>query len=110
VLTGVILALSRAIGETAPLIALGALTFVPFTPGCTEGFPYVNPLDGVRCPAAVWQSPFTVMPIQIFNWISRPQKAFHENAAAAIIVLMGMLILMNSLAIGLRSRARKFQD
>jgi phosphate transport system permease protein len=50
------------------------------------------------------------MPIQIFNWISRPQQAFHENAAAAIIVLMGMLILMNSLAIGLRSRARKFQD
>lgn len=107
VLTGVILALSRAIGETAPLIALGALTFVPFTPGCTKGFPYINPLDLVRCPTTLWQSPFTVLPIQIFNWISRPQKAFHENAAAAIIVLMVMLILMNSLSIWLRSRAKK---
>ncbi|WOD39088.1 phosphate ABC transporter permease PstA [Nodosilinea sp. E11] len=107
ILTGVILALSRAIGETAPLIAIGALTFVPFTPGCTEGFPFVNPLDLVRCPVNVVQSPFTVLPIQIFNWVSRPQKAFHENAAAAIIVLMAVLVLMNSVAIVLRHRFRQ---
>jgi phosphate transport system permease protein len=107
ILTGVILALSRAIGETAPLIAIGALTFVPFTPGCTEAFPYFNPLDLVRCPVDVVQSPFTVMPIQIFNWVSRPQKAFHENAAAAIIVLMVMLVLMNSVSIILRHRFRQ---
>ncbi|MGB3135631.1 MAG: phosphate ABC transporter permease PstA [Nodosilinea sp.] len=104
ILTGVILALSRAIGETAPLITIGALTFVPFTPGCTEEFPYFNPLDLARCPVDVVQSPFTVMPIQIFNWISRPQKEFHENGAAAIIVLLIMLVLMNSVAIVLRSR------
>lgn len=104
ILTGVILALSRAIGETAPLITIGALTFIPFTPGCTEDFPYFNPLDLVRCPVDVVQSPFTVMPIQIFNWISRPQKEFHENGAAAIIVLLIMLLLMNSVAIALRGR------
>ncbi|NEQ45713.1 MAG: phosphate ABC transporter permease PstA [Leptolyngbya sp. SIOISBB] len=88
ILTGVILALSRAIGETAPLIMIGALTFVPFLP---EG-----PL-----------SPFTVMPIQIYNWVSRPQKEFHDIAAAGIIVLLVMLLLMNSFAIFLRSRFQK---
>ena len=88
ILTGVILALSRAIGETAPLIMIGALTFVPFLP---EG-----PL-----------SPFTVMPIQIYNWVSRPQKEFHDLAAAGIIVLLVMLLLMNSFAIALRSRFQK---
>ena len=107
ILTGVILALSRAIGETAPLITIGALTFVPFTPGCTEEFPYFNPADLLRCPVDVVQSSFTVMPIQIFNWVSRPQAAFHENAAAAIIVLMVMLVLMNSIAIVLRSWLRQ---
>ncbi|MBE9141217.1 phosphate ABC transporter permease PstA [Nodosilinea sp. LEGE 07088] len=107
ILTGVILALSRAIGETAPLITIGALTFVPFTPGCTEEFPYFNPLDLMRCPLDVIQSPFTVMPIQVFNWISRPQAAFHENGAAAIIVLLVMLVTMNSLAIVLRHRLRQ---
>ena len=110
VLAGVILALSRAIGETAPLITIGALTFVPFTPGCTEDFPYFNPLDLLRCPREVAQSAFTVMPIQIFNWISRPQKAFHENAAAAIIVLLIMLIMMNSLAIVLRNRFQQRRE
>jgi phosphate transport system permease protein len=110
ILTGVILALSRAIGETAPLITIGALTFVPFTPGCTEEFPYFNPLDLLRCPVEVLQSSFTVMPIQIFNWISRPQPAFHENAAAAIIVLMVMLVMMNSLAIGLRNRFQRRRE
>ncbi len=88
ILTGNILALSRAIGETAPLIMIGALTFVAFTP---EG-----PLDK-----------FTVMPIQIFNWISRPQEEFQYVAAAGIIVLLGMLLLMNSLAIYFRNKFQK---
>ena len=69
ILTGLILALSRAIGETAPLITIGALTFVTFAPD------------------SIW-SPFTVLPIQIFNWVSRPQVEFHANAAAGIIVLL----------------------
>ena len=85
VLTGLILALSRAIGETAPLITIGALTYVPFLP------------DGV------W-SPFTVLPIQIFNWVSRPQAAFGENAAAGILVLLGLLLVMNAIAIVVRDR------
>ncbi|MFZ4641217.1 MAG: phosphate ABC transporter permease PstA [Nodosilinea sp.] len=105
ILTGMILALSRAIGEAAPLIALGALAFVPFTPGCTKEFPYFNPTDMLRCPKEVLHSTFTAMPIQIFNWVSRPQQAFHDNAAAAIIVLMVMLLLMNGGAILLRNRS-----
>jgi phosphate transport system permease protein len=84
-MTGIILALSRGIGETAPLIMLGALLFVPFTPS--------SPFDR-----------FTVLPIQIFNWSSRPQEEFHENAAAAIIVLLIVLLTMNSIAIILRNR------
>ena len=90
ILTGVILALSRAIGETAPLIAIGALTYVPFLP------------DGI------W-SPFTVLPIQIFNWVSRPQAAFAENAAAGIIVLLIVLISMNGVAVWLRDRYQRLQ-
>ncbi|EGL82622.1 phosphate ABC transporter, inner membrane subunit PstA [Caldalkalibacillus thermarum TA2.A1] len=85
ILTGNILALSRAIGETAPLIMIGALTFVAFTPS--------SPLDQ-----------FTVMPIQIFNWISRPQEDFQYVAAAGIIVLLAMLLTMNALAIYLRNK------
>jgi phosphate transport system permease protein len=85
VLTGLILALSRAIGETAPLITIGALTYVPFMP------------------TDLW-SPFTVLPIQIFNWVSRPQAAFAENAAAGIVVLLGFLLAMNAVAIVLRDR------
>ncbi len=88
ILTGVILAVSRAIGETAPLIAMGALTFVPFPPD--------SPL-----------SRFTVMPIQILNWISRPQEEFHKAAAAGIIVLLVLLLAMNALAVFLRN---KFQN
>ena len=88
VFTGLILALSRAIGETAPLITIGALTYVPFAP------------DGI------W-SPFTVLPIQIFNWLSRPQAAFAENAAAGIIVLLVLLLAMNSVAIVLRDRFQR---
>jgi phosphate transport system permease protein len=88
VLTGMILALSRAIGETAPLIMIGALTFIAFTPN--------TPLDE-----------FTVLPIQIFNWAARPQAGFHELAAAGIIVLLVALLSMNALAIILRNRLRK---
>jgi phosphate transport system permease protein len=85
ILTGLILAISRAVGETAPLITIGALTYVPFVP------------------RDIW-SPFTVLPIQIFNWVSRPQAAFAENAAAGIVVLLGFLLMMNAVAIVLRDR------
>ena len=88
ILTGMILALSRAIGETAPLIAIGALTYVPFAP------------DGI------W-SPFTVLPIQVFNWVSRPQAAFLENAAAGIIVILALLLAMNGVAAWLRDRYQR---
>ncbi|MFN8556556.1 MAG: phosphate ABC transporter permease PstA [Dehalococcoidia bacterium] len=88
ILTGNILAASRAIGETAPLITIGALTFVPFVPQ--------NPLDR-----------FTVLPIQIFNWTSKPQAEFHDLAAAGIIVLLAILLSMNSVAILLRQRLRR---
>jgi phosphate transport system permease protein len=87
-MTGVILALSRAIGETAPLITIGALLFVPFDPR--------GPLDS-----------FTVLPIQIFNWVSRPQPAFHEAAAAGIIVLLTVLLSMNAIAIAIRYWAER---
>lgn len=86
-LTGNILAMSRAIGETAPLIAIGALTFIAFLPD--------TPVDD-----------FTVLPIQIFNWVTRPQAAFHEIAASAILILLLILLLMNSAAIILRHRTR----
>lgn len=85
ILTGVILSVSRAIGETAPLIVIGALTFVPFTP------------DGPL-------SRFSALPIQIFNWTSRPQAGFQEAAAAGIIVLLILLLSMNALAVLLRSK------
>jgi phosphate transport system permease protein len=88
ILTGVILALSRAIGETAPLITIGALTYVPFAPD------------------SIW-SQFTVLPIQIFNWLSRPQAAFAENASAGIIVLLALLIAMNAVAIVVRDRYQR---
>jgi phosphate transport system permease protein len=88
ILTGVILALSRAIGETAPLITLGALTYVPFLPD------------------SPW-SPFTVLPIQIFNWVSRPQPGFAANAAAGILVLLAMLLAMNAAAIVIRDRFQR---
>lgn len=88
ILTGCILAFSRAIGETAPLITIGALTFVAYTPqSLTDGF--------------------TVLPIQVFNWISRPQKEFHDLAASAIIVLLVALLLMNAAAVLLRNRLQK---
>lgn len=86
-LTGNILAMSRAIGETAPLIAMGALTFIAFLPD--------TPLDD-----------FTVLPIQIFNWVTRPQEGFHTIAASTILVLLLILLLMNSAAIIMRHRTR----
>lgn len=88
ILTGNILAASRAIGETAPLITIGALTFVLFTPQ--------DPMDT-----------FTVLPIVIFNWVSKPQAEFHDIAAAGIIVLLAVLLTMNSVAIFLRQRLRR---
>jgi len=85
IMTGMILGLSRAIGETAPLITMGALTYVNFVPA--------GPLDR-----------FTAMPIQIFNWTSRPQSAFQEVAAAGILMLLGVLLVMNALAVFLRNK------
>lgn len=87
IMTGIILAVSRAIGETAPLITIGAAT--------TWAIP-TKPTDS-----------FTVLPILIFDWSSRPQKGFHETAAAAILVLLGVLLFLNSIAIFLRARAQK---
>lgn len=88
ILTGIILALSRAVGETAPLIVIGALAYVPFVAQ--------SPLDE-----------FTVLPIQIFNWVSRPQEAFLVNAAAAIIILLCITFVMNGIAVYLRNRWQK---
>lgn len=88
ILTGIILALSRAVGEAAPLIVIGALAYVPFTPA--------SPLDE-----------FTVLPIQIFNWTSRPQADFQTNAAAAIIILLIITFLLNGIAVYLRNRQQK---
>lgn len=85
ILTGVILAISRAVGETAPLIVVGALAYVPFVA--------TSPTDE-----------FTVLPIQIFNWVSRPQHGFIVNAAAAILVLLALTFIMNGIAVYLRNR------
>jgi phosphate transport system permease protein len=92
ILTGTILALSRAMGETAPLITIGALTYIAFLPELS--------LEGL-------QSPFTALPIQVFNWVSRPQPEFQVNAAAGIVVLMVLLLLMNTVAIVLRNKFQK---
>lgn len=88
ILTGIILALSRAVGETAPLIVIGALAYVPFVPD--------SPMDE-----------FTVLPIQIFNWVSRPQPEFLVNGAAAIIILLIITFVMNGIAVYLRNRWQK---
>jgi phosphate transport system permease protein len=101
ILTGIIIALSRAIGETAPLVTIGALTFISFLPHSplkTEppflSFEWLN-------------DPFTVLPIQLFNWISRPQEEFHVNAAATGVVLLGLTLVLNAIAIYLRYRFRR---
>jgi phosphate transport system permease protein len=91
VLTGAILAVSRALGETAPLVVVGALAYMTFLP------------DGPM-------SPFTVLPIQIFNWVSRPQEGFRADAAAAIVVLLSVLLLLNLTALIARDRARRAMD
>jgi len=104
ILTGVIIGLSRAIGETAPLITIGALTFIAFLPIKTDSFPS---FIGSFFSFAWLKEPFTVMPIQMFNWVSRPEPAFQDNAAAAGIVLLLMTLLINGVAIYLRYRFRK---
>ena len=101
ILTGLILGLSRAIGETAPIITIGALSFIAFLPNSpiSGEFPFVN---------FEWlKSEFTAMPIQIFNWVSRPDQAFQQNAAAAAAILLGMTLAMNAVAIWIRYRFRK---
>jgi phosphate transport system permease protein len=85
IMTGIILSMARAIGETAPLILVGAVTFVTYPP---------NPFDGS----------YTVLPIQIFQWASRPQEAFQAIAASAIIVLLVLLLILNALALLVRAR------
>ncbi len=92
ILTGTILALSRATGEAASLLTIGALAFIAFLPPFS--------LEGLY-------APFTALPIQTFNWVSRPQAAFHTNAAAAIVVLMVVLLSMNGVAIYLRDRFQR---
>ncbi|MCO6413447.1 MAG: phosphate ABC transporter permease PstA [Thiogranum sp.] len=101
ILTGAIVGLARAIGEAAPVITIGALTFIAFLPPSPlqSEPPFVN-FDWLM-------SPFTVMPIQLFNWVSRPQAEFHVNAAATGVVLMVMTLAMNGLAIYIRYRLRK---
>ena len=101
ILTGVIIGMSRAIGETAPIITIGALTFIAFLPPSpvTDVAPFVS---------FEWlKAPFTVMPIQMFNWTSRPEAAFQHNAAAAGFILVLMTLTMNGLAIWLRYRLRR---
>jgi phosphate transport system permease protein len=100
-LTGVILGMAEAIGQTAPIICIGALTFIAFLPPSPvmAEAPFVN-LDWL------W-SEFTVLPIQMYNWVSRPDQAFQLNAAAAGVILLGMTLVMNSLAIYLRYQVRK---
>lgn len=101
ILTGVIISLSRAIGETAPLITIGALTFIAFLPHppISADPPFVS---------GQWlMDPFTVLPIQMFNWVSRPQPEFHVNAAATGVVLLVMTLVMNGIAILIRARFRR---
>jgi phosphate transport system permease protein len=101
IMTGVIIGMARAIGETAPVITIGALTFIAFLP---------EPPIKSEPPFVSFEwlfSGFTVMPIQMFNWMSRPDVAFHHNAAAAGVILVAMTLSMNALAIFMRYRLRK---
>lgn len=101
ILTGAIVGLSRAIGETAPIITIGALTFIAFLPPApvSAEFPFIS---------FEWLSaPFTVLPIQMFNWVSRPQADFHTNAAATGVALMALTLSLNGVAIWIRYRLRK---
>jgi phosphate transport system permease protein len=101
IMTGVIIGMARAIGETAPIITIGALTFIAFLPPSPISAtpPFVN-FDWI------WNE-FTVLPIQMFNWVSRPDKSFQLNAAAAGVILLAMTLLMNGLAIYIRYQVRK---
>jgi phosphate transport system permease protein len=100
-MTGIIIALSRAIGETAPLITIGALTFIAFLPPApVQSQPPFVSLEWVH-------SPFAVLPIQMFNWVSRPDQDFVQNAAAAGLVLIVVTLSLNALAIVIRYRVRK---
>ena len=101
IMTGVIIGMARAIGETAPIITIGALTFIAFLPPApvTSEFPFLS---------FEWlMAPFTVLPIQMFSWVSRPQVAFLDNAAAAGVVIIVMTLAMNAMAIVIRYRFRK---
>ena len=101
ILTGIIIGMARAIGETAPVITIGALTFIAFLPPppYTSVAPYIS---------FEWLfAPFTVLPIQMFNWVSRPEEAFLVNAAATGVVIIVMTLAMNALAIYLRYKIRK---
>lgn len=100
-MTGIIIALSRAIGETAPLITIGALTFIAFLPP-----PPISSQPPFVSADWLW-SPFAVLPIQMFNWVSRPDQDFVTNAAAAGIVLIVVTLLLNAIAIMIRYRVRK---
>jgi len=101
IMTGVIIGMARAIGETAPIITIGALTFIAFLPGSpiTSTPPFIN-FDWLF-------AEFTVLPIQMFNWVSRPDKAFQLNAAAAGVILLVMTLAMNACAIYIRYQVRK---
>jgi len=101
ILTGIILGMAEAIGQTAPLITIGALTFIAFLPPAPVSgeFPFLN-FEWIR-------SEFTVLPIQMYNWVSRPDKAFQLNAAAAGVILLTMTLIMNGMAIYLRYQVRK---
>jgi phosphate transport system permease protein len=101
IMTGVIIGMARAIGETAPIITIGALTFIAFLPPSPVSAepPFLNF-------QWLWAE-FTVLPIQMFNWVSRPDKAFQLNAAAAGVVLLAMTLAMNGLAIYIRYQVRK---
>lgn len=105
ILTGVILALSRAIGEAAPLLMIGIPTFIASVPGKID-----SPVDIVRTPGAVFQVPFdsgTAMPLLIYNWVTLPQRDFRHVAAAGIVVLVLVLLTFNTIAIVIRQRFQK---
>ncbi len=101
ILTGAIVGLSRAIGETAPIITIGALTFIAFLPSSpvSSEFPFIS--------FAWLNEGFTVLPIQMFNWLSRPQEGFHINAAATGVVLLALTLFLNGIAIWIRYQLRK---
>lgn len=105
ILTGVILAVSRAMGETAPLVMIGALAYVAATPGNID-----SPVDVVRNPGELLEVPFasfTALPIQVYNWIKDPRSEYHHLAAAGILVLLAMLLMLNGVAIFLRYRSQR---